>query len=191
MKKVSLNESVNRNTIMDAVNNKSVVTIYYDGDHIINKGYRDIEPFCYGRSKWGHDSIRAWQTEGVSDTPQGKVGDELTKIPGWRMFRVDRIKSFEISDEVFTVSRPKFNPKDSDMTTIYVAASFDGSDPVQNVQNEPTVTPSPTAPAPTTPQPTTPATPKSDPSKPVSQNTTVKRNFLQRIADRFKSFLSR
>lgn len=130
-----LTETANRNQIIDAVKTKNVVTIYYAGDHIVNKGYRDVEIFCYGYSRWGHDCIRAWQTDGVTDTPGGKPADPLTRMPGWRMFRVDRIKSLQPTDEYFTIERPKFNPEDKDMNKIYIAADFNNTEPEADFNN--------------------------------------------------------
>jgi hypothetical protein len=46
--------------------------------------------------------------EGVS-----KTGDSgKSPMPGWRLFRLDRIKSVEIMDEDFK-TRPGYNSKDS------------------------------------------------------------------------------
>lgn len=110
-------EYADRNKIINAINNKNVCRIYYEGDSTIIKGLRVIEPVGFGLSKRNNPVIRAWQRLGVSDTPDN--------IPGWRMFRLDRIKIFTVLDERFTEPKPKFNPNgDKDLIKIYALASF-------------------------------------------------------------------
>lgn len=126
-----LNETVERSKIINAIENKQRLTIYYIGDKTVTRGWRTIEPFCYGVNKFGNPCLRAWQERGVSDSyPPGKNGanggkvDPLTHIPGWRMFRIDGIKSLSVGWDKFKDPRPKYNPDDKDMTTIYKAAEF-------------------------------------------------------------------
>jgi predicted DNA-binding transcriptional regulator YafY len=52
--------------------------------------------------------VRAWLKEGVSKTGRSGKSPE----PGWRLFRIDRIKSVEISDESFK-TRPGYSSQDS------------------------------------------------------------------------------
>jgi predicted DNA-binding transcriptional regulator YafY len=110
-------EYADRRKMIDAVTNKNVCRIYYEGDTTIIKGLRVIEPVCIGDSKRNNLVIRAWQRVGVSDTPDN--------MPGWRLFRADRIKTFTVLDEKFNEPRPNFNDKgDKDMVKIYQLASF-------------------------------------------------------------------
>ena len=110
-------EFADRNKVINAINNKNVCRIYYEGDNTIIKGLRVIEPVCFGLSKRNNPVIRAWQRIGVSDTPDN--------IPGWRLFRLDRIKTFIVLDEKFNEIKPKFNKdRDKDMIQIYTLASF-------------------------------------------------------------------
>ena len=95
-------EAVSRNQIISAINNRNVCTIYYEGDTINNPGYREIEPYVYGLSKRENPVIRAYQLEGKSDTPD--------KIPGWRLFRVDRMVDFVNSGDIFEEAKPLYNP---------------------------------------------------------------------------------
>ena len=102
-------EAIGKPEILSSLGSKQVVTIYYAGDETINAGYRDIEVYALGISKRGNPVIRAWQKRGVTDT----------EIPAWKLFRVDKIKSWRpkkgeffrkpISDRKRNV--PKFNPK--------------------------------------------------------------------------------
>jgi predicted DNA-binding transcriptional regulator YafY len=110
-------ERADRNKLMAAISNKNVCRIYYEGDTTVVKGLRVIEPVCLGKSKRNNLVVRAWQRVGVSDTPDN--------IPGWRMFRLDRIKTFVPLEETFNEPKPNFNKNgDRDMIEIYSLASF-------------------------------------------------------------------
>lgn len=125
-----LTEDVDRNSIIKAIQDKRLINIYYDSPHgTEDKGWRRIEPFCYGINNYDNSVLRAWQIHGPSDSyPEGKPNDPLTHIPGWRMFRIDGIKQInEAGNDRFTAPRPKYNPDDKDMKIIYAAANFDNS----------------------------------------------------------------
>lgn len=122
-----LNEWVDRNTVADAIKNKDVVFIYYAGDDTVNKGYRTIEPYVLGRSSAGNLVVRAWQQGGASDSGANptRKNDE---IPGWRLFRLDGItqmsktlRKFDTDPTYLASNRPQYNPKDSQMSQIYIA----------------------------------------------------------------------
>ena len=162
-----LTEAVQANRIIVAIREARVIKIYYAGDNINKPGFRTIEPYCYGTNHFGNLCIRAWQIGGVSDTPQGtmKKGgiDPLSRIPGWRMFRVDKITSwdnvaggnngkgktaykiFDTTQTYISSNRPKYNPKDKDMTSIVISVQpkTDNDLPPTDVQ--------PTNPIPTSP----------------------------------------
>lgn len=108
--------------ISNSVRNKNLVTIYYDGEDNGGKGLRVIEPFCFGISKAGNAVIRAWEREGASFTAQ--KGEQ--PLPGWRLFRVDRIGSYNIDPRTtFDEPRPLYNPRDKGMKDIKLCASFE------------------------------------------------------------------
>jgi hypothetical protein len=164
-----LAEAVQANRITTSIKNRVVNKIYYAGDETQNPGWRSIEPWAYGRNKKGRDVIRAWQREGKSDTPGGNGKDPLRNKPGWRMFRVDRITSYQNATQRFvtdaaTASARSYNPQDRDMAAIYYAV--DGPGPVAKPPlppKPPVSPPSPTKPptAPTKPGvPVPPAAPK-------------------------------
>lgn len=126
-----LAEAVQANRITTSIKNRVVNKIYYAGDETQNPGWRSIEPWAYGRNKRGRDVIRAWQREGQSDTPQGDRKDPLRNKPGWRMFRVDRISSYQNATQRFatdsaTCAARSYNPQDRDMSTIYYAVDGPG-----------------------------------------------------------------
>ena len=106
----------------DAITNKSVCVIDYRGEVAgkVENGIRYIEPFALGTNSAGNIVIRAWLLKGTSRT--GKIDPSL--VPGWRLYRVDRIFNIDMSHETFTVPRKGYNAQDSKMTDIIISASF-------------------------------------------------------------------
>jgi hypothetical protein len=99
-----LTEGVDQNDIVDYINNHEYIYIYYAGDETNKRGYRTIRPYVLGTSKVnGNLLLRAWQDRGKSETfgnrptrPDSEEHDywmtENGQVPGWRMFRVDKIE---------------------------------------------------------------------------------------------------
>ena len=88
--------------IVDAIKKRQKVVIYYDGDEPGGRGLRQIEPVCFGYSKADNPVLRAWDEEGASHT--GYKGEQ--PLPGWRLFRVDKILSFKQMGDKFSTVRP-------------------------------------------------------------------------------------
>jgi predicted DNA-binding transcriptional regulator YafY len=106
----------------DSIKKRNVVTIYYDGDDNGGKGYRTIEPVCLGFSKKDNMVLRAWEREGSSYSAQNK-GNVL---PGWRLFRVDKIFTYKPTFDKFDEVRPNYNPQgDKSMIRVLLNAKFD------------------------------------------------------------------
>jgi predicted DNA-binding transcriptional regulator YafY len=109
-------------SIVDSIKKKNKVIIYYDGDEPGGRGLREIEPVCFGYSKADNPVLRAWDETGASHT--GYKGEQ--PLPGWRLFRVDKILSFKPSGEKFSQSRPNYNTQgDKSMVRVIINASFD------------------------------------------------------------------
>ena len=109
-------------TVQDAVNGRQVCIVYYDGDEPGGRGLREIEPVALGKSKAGNLVMRAWDREGASHT--GYKGEQ--PLPGWRLFRLDKVLSCKPSGEVYNEPRPNYNFNgDKSMTTIITIARFD------------------------------------------------------------------
>ena len=109
------------NSIVDAIKNKKIIIIFYDGDEPGGRGLREIEPVCFGYSKAGNPVLRAWDEEGASHT--GYKGEQ--PLPGWRLFRADKILSFKPSGEKFTTAKPGYNLNgDKSMTRVIINARF-------------------------------------------------------------------
>jgi predicted DNA-binding transcriptional regulator YafY len=116
-----LNEVASLNDIQDSIRKKIVVTVYYDGDEPGGKGYRRIEPVCVGYSKAGNLVIRAWDLDGASHT--ASIGEK--PLPGWRMFRADKIFTYQPTTDNFTEVRPGYNPNgDKSMDRVILNAQF-------------------------------------------------------------------
>ena len=112
-------------SIVDAIKKKNKIIIYYDGDEPGGKGLREIEPVCFGYSKADNPVLRAWDSEGSSHT--GYKGEQ--PLPGWRLFRVDKILSFKPSGEKFNELRPGYNlAGDKGMVNVIINANFDNNE---------------------------------------------------------------
>lgn len=107
--------------MQNAIKKKMVMVINYNDDKPEARGYRSIEPVCLGYSKAGNLVLRAWEKEGASYSA-AKKGNAL---PGWRLFRVDKILTFKPTMDNFNEVRPNYNPNgDKSMTRVIVNATF-------------------------------------------------------------------
>ena len=118
-------EAASVGDVQDSIKKRKVVTIYYDGNDNGGKGYRTIEPVCLGYSKKGNLVLRAWESEGSSWSASNK-GNFL---PGWRLFRLDKIFTYQPTMDNFVEVRPKYNPNgDRSMERVLINAKFDNID---------------------------------------------------------------
>ena len=107
--------------VVDCIKNKKKCVIYYDGDEPGGRGLRDIEPVCLGVSKAGNKVVRAWDNEGSSHTAY--KGEQ--PLPGWRLFRLDKILSLKPTGENFTEMKPGYNPNgDKSMVSVIINSKF-------------------------------------------------------------------
>jgi len=122
-----INEIASLDSIINAIKNRHRVIIYYDGDEPGGRGIREIEPVCLGVSKAGNKVLRAWDNEGSSHTAY--IGDQ--PLPGWRLFRLDKILSNKPTGEVYNEIRPGYNLNgDKSMVSVIINAKF-GNEPTQ------------------------------------------------------------
>jgi len=109
-------------SVSDAIKKRQRVIIYYDGDEPGGRGLREIEPVCLGYSKAGNPVVRAWDLEGASH--RDYIGTK--PLPGWRLFRLDKILSLKPTGETFDTPRPNFNPRgDKTMSRILFITNFE------------------------------------------------------------------
>jgi len=107
--------------IIDCIKKRKRCIIYYDGDEPGGRGLREIEPVCLGVSKAGNKVVRAWDNEGASHTAY--LGKK--PLPGWRLFRLDKMLSVKPTGETFDQIRPNFNANgDKSMTSIIIISKF-------------------------------------------------------------------
>lgn len=124
-----LNEGVDVKSVNDAIDRTYEVLINYRGEEGEHTGVREIQPVAYGTTKAGFPAIRAFQPN----------GDTSSRVPSWKLFRLDRIESWKPQpDKVF--DQPpgfnqqvlgQFNPNgDDSMSQVFKVASFGGANPI-------------------------------------------------------------
>lgn len=121
-----LKEEAMQADVIDSIKKRYEVGINYASDNSQKgNGYRIIQPVAYGKTKTGNLVIRAFQP----------YGDTKTKIPSWKMFRLDRIEKWEPMKNHKFKEPPtngdsilgKFNPNgDNSMSEVYLVANFNG-----------------------------------------------------------------
>lgn len=112
----------NLQKLTDAINNKTTCIIDYRGESggKVDNGIRYIEPCVIGTNALGNMLLRAWMLKGVSRT--GKIDPSL--VPGWRLYRLDRIFNVDDTHENFTTQRKGYNAKDRKMIDVIVSVTF-------------------------------------------------------------------
>ena len=85
-----ITEGASIDDIKKSIEQRQVVSIYYEGDEPGGKGLREIEPVALGRSKAGNLVLRGWDRTGASHTAY--KGEQ--PLPSWRLFRVDKIVNY-------------------------------------------------------------------------------------------------
>lgn len=116
-----ITEAASIDAVQDAIKKRQVVIIYYDGDEPGGRGLRQIEPVCLGRSKRNNLVLRAWDEEGASH--RGYLGTR--PMPGWRLFKLEKIMSFKPTGEIFDTPKPNYNPNgDKSMNSVIINAKF-------------------------------------------------------------------
>lgn len=131
-----LKEGVGNSPIVDAINDRKYIYIYYAGDKTILKGYRTILPMVLGEnSNTGNRLLRAWQVNGNSDSKDKYLNKNAQPEYGWRLFNVEKITSFlptgkSVSENKLPPSlrAEDYNPNDSQMTSIVAAMTVNAAD---------------------------------------------------------------
>jgi hypothetical protein len=118
-------EEVDINDITHSINSHNEVIINYNGDDNTHTGKRIIQVYAYGLTKAGNPCIRAFEP----------YGDTKTKVPHWKLFRIDRINKWQTTNRKF-LEPPKeqgwdqneFNKNgDKSMSVVYQVAKFDNN----------------------------------------------------------------
>lgn len=120
-----INEEATPQQVVDSIKKRYRVEINYLDSTSLKKGEgkRIIEPVTYGLSKSGNPVIRAFQP----------FGDTKTKVPHWKMFRLDKIENWKPFKNSHFKEPPQsqwnvvgqYNPNgDKSMSTVYLSANF-------------------------------------------------------------------
>lgn len=120
-----ITEDVDIKSVNDAIENRYRVRIEYKDYEDRPPSKRYIEVYALGLSKAGNPVIRAYQL----------FGGTTTKIPKWKMFRLDKITKWEPTKPKFNTPIdvrdpvvPKFNKTgDRTMSTVNKLAKFDNN----------------------------------------------------------------
>lgn len=105
-----------RTKIKASIVDKRVVSIDYAGDAVERWGRRLVEPHAFGYHKTtGNLVLRAYVRSGVSASGG---------LPGWRLFRYDRMEDYRFGRGRFTGSRPGYNPFDKHMRSVLYATTL-------------------------------------------------------------------
>lgn len=107
--KEMLNESVTPNEVNHAIDTKTRAVIEYNdeggkGGKGRATGPRYIEPYVYGFTKAGNPCFRAYQYNGSS----------FRGVPKWKLFRLDRVESWETLDNNHFDVEPRDNGWDAE-----------------------------------------------------------------------------
>ena len=105
-----------RAVLCSAIKSRRVIEFYYQG------GFRTAEPFCLGVTMAGeadNESFLCYQVGGYS---------EFGSPVGWKLYRASEISDLEITKERFSGDRPRYDPDNPEMTTIYCCVAIGTGD---------------------------------------------------------------
>lgn len=120
-----INEDASPSQVKDAIRKRYAAEIEYYEPGTKGSKRRVIRPVAYGLSKGGNPVVRAFQP----------MGDTRTIAPEWKMFRLDRIRTWKAKrNNTFTeppgpnyphLKDKKYNPDgDKGMSVCYLNADF-------------------------------------------------------------------
>ncbi|SAL12144.1 hypothetical protein AWB71_00309 [Caballeronia peredens] len=92
-----------RDMLIDAINNRRVLSFNYDGFH------RVVEPHTVGKSTAGKDVLSCFQTEGGHVNPDHE----------WDLCEFSKIKQLNLTGNTFVGERPGYRRGDKRMVQIY------------------------------------------------------------------------
>lgn len=97
------------NTIVcTAIRSLRVIEFGYE-DQQGNAHHRVVEPYGHGVTTQGNEAVRGYQIDGTSESP----------LPGWRLFRLDRMFNLETSESTNSATAPGYAHGDSDLDPIF------------------------------------------------------------------------
>jgi hypothetical protein len=93
-------QTIDLDVLKKAIENKTLMFLAYP------PGIRVIEPHALGYAEDGSLLLRAWQLEN---------NEEKDKPQGWRLFKLERSKWFDLKDAHFPAPRVGYKKSDSAM----------------------------------------------------------------------------
>lgn len=106
-----------KDILVDSIKHRYVIYFYYEGDDQISKGYRWVEPVCFGYSSKGKPLVRAFQLREDPSRSHHK--------PMWRLFRADKIHDISQSVKRFNRVRKGYNRGgDATMSRVLINSKF-------------------------------------------------------------------
>ena len=90
--------------IKSAIENKQLLSFTYKDKN------RLVEPYTFGQSKQGKDTLSAFQIEGGSDASADMC---------WRQFPMREMKNLKLLDDKFENVREDYDPENARMSFIY------------------------------------------------------------------------
>jgi len=90
--------------IIDAIEGNRRLKVNYKG------GYRTLEPYCYGISTAGNDSLRAYQIDGYSNCGEST---------NWKFMNTKKIEDIQLLNDNFIPNNPDYSRGDKMMKVIY------------------------------------------------------------------------
>ena len=124
-KKKILFEDVDVSSVELSIKKRLPIKVNYianEEDKETGSGWRIIQPVAYGLSKSGNPVIRAYQP----------YGDTKTKVPHWKIFRLDRFETWNPINKKTNIPSPpmdEYNPDgDKTMSVVYLNADYAGAE---------------------------------------------------------------
>ncbi len=90
--------------ICAAIQGRAILRFFYGG------GTPTVEPHCHGISRADNEVLRAWQTDGFSES-----GDPV----GWKLSEVRQITDLNQAGTAFSSNRPGYSPNDKYMKSVH------------------------------------------------------------------------
>ena len=123
-----LNEEVSQNIVTAAIKKRHEVSFKYDSSDGDPRGKAErivVQPVALGTTKAGNMCFRAYQLNGSSETAE--KGEK--KLPGWRLFLLDRVVPDSWRDRGKIFSEPPMYNRNGDetMANVIVQADFVGA----------------------------------------------------------------
>ena len=122
-------EEVAQDKVAYAVRKRHEVSFRYDSNDGDARGKQEritVQPVALGTTKSGNPCFRAYQINGSSESAEKREG----KIPGWRLFLLDRVvpNTWKDTGRQFK-EPPMYNPNgDNTMAEVLVQANFSGAE---------------------------------------------------------------